>query len=895
MSSLQPGDELPNQRVPDQELWSRAIDLFLTLADKDDESRREELSRLAASEPRLQKAVLDLLAADAASTTAQMLDIPQAAYELLSTEEELPAGSMVGPYRIEGVLGWGGMGKVYRAVHVDYEGTVALKVVSTVLSPAAKRHFAVEKKHLARFNHPNIAHLLYADTLPDGTPYFAMEYVEGQRITGYCSEKNLGLRKRLDLFVQVCGAVQSAHGEGIIHRDLKPSNILVRGDGTVKLLDFGISEEPAAEAPSALKFISLPYAAPEHSEAPAGVRGDIYSLGLLLCEMVTGELPFLTEAATREQLRHNMRRTAWRLPSTILRENVIHPVRKAGRTALADVDQIFLTATAEDPQQRYATVESLARDVALSVQARPLESRQVPWSHRLALYLRRNRGAVSLATAAVLFLSALFVGYTLRLEAARDRAQGEAMHAARVEKFLIKLLEGGGGDAGPSKDMKVVSLLNSGVKEARSLSNDAPLQADLYQTLGLVYQSLGDFTMADQLLRAALEQRTHLFGHDSAETARSLSALARLRTSQRQLSEAERLAREAVGIDQQKLPHNDPETLRAETGLADAYLHEGENRKAVALLEGVVRSESERPEALADLSDALGDLVIAEDNLGHLRTAELLNQQSMSIDRQLVGDQHPDIAADLMNWADFAEQRGSYAEAAVHAEKALSIEEGWFGPDHPEVASALTFLGSAMSLQGQDQQAIPLLQRALTIRERVYGPSSVSPTAQTLNALGTAEMRAGHLAEAESSCQRALAMYRKIYPAGDVSVGVVLSNLSRVLYLRGDYARAEKGLSEALSLEGRTLPATDVRVMTVQLQLGRTLLAEKQYKEAEPILLQSVQSTTTSGDQSRRLHVLACHSLAELQRVLHETTAVSLCTPLPMPRDGEVAPISKQQ
>ena len=854
----------------DPGLLASALDIFSDTITRSPDEQRRLLEELRSADPAMHGAVVSLLDADTRPEPEINAQLPRIADDLLGEAEDPYLGTMIGPYHVQSVLGTGGMGRVYLAVHQNYQGFVALKILSDSFSPERRNRFELEKAHLAKFRHPAIAQMYYADTLPSGTAYFAMEYVEGKPITTYCKEARTSLPERLRLFLQVCGAVQAAHGQGIIHRDLKPSNILVRADGTAKLLDFGIAEETGGATERPGGFISLRYAPPEHAEMPPGVEGDVYSLGIILQEMITGRAAFETEGSSPERLREAIRSGALPPPSASAREGDAAGSEEisVARSAWVDLDHICAKARARRPEDRYPTVEALARDVRLHLAVQPLATiKRTTW-YTAGRFVRRNRGPVSIAGVALLLVVSLVAVYTFRLARARDAALAEAAHSARVERFLEGLFTGGDGDAGPSEDMRVVTLLQTGVQNAGALSNDPGLQADLYHTLGTVYEDLGSYEESDRLLNAALAERSRVFGRDSPEAAKTLIELAKLRDEERKLPEAEALAQEAVGVDTRKLPPNHPETLRAETTLAAIYTTRGENQRAVAILEKVMQTDTEANASLSDLSETLTDLSIAEENLGHVDAAESATQRALEIDRKLVGDRHPDVASDLMTLVDIDEQRGQNDLAVRHAAEALEIERQWFRPDHPEVASAMTSLGQALAKAGRGEEALPLLEASLAIQEKVYQVPN-SRMAQTLNALGSAERRSGNLGEAAKFYGRAVEVYRTIYPHGNQNTGVALFNTADVSFDRGQYLRAEMLAREALDIESKRLAPDDWHIASAEILLGKTLTAERRYGEAEPLLLTGYKSLSGKKRGDPGALGMACSALADLYAAMH--------------------------
>ena len=486
---------------------------------------------LAGVEGELREELASLLAED--DGPSSLMDRGAAIASVEEIPEELLAKAF-GPNRLEKLPGEGGMGLVFLGRRDDLGSLAAIKVLRDAwLSPERRARFLAEQRALAELRHPSIAMLYDADTLPDGTPWFAMEYVAGLPLTEYCEGRASDLRERLRLFRCVCEAVQHAHRHGIIHRDLKPSNVLVSEQGEVKLLDFGIAKQ--IDTADGLTRtgpgpMTPPYAAPEQQRGEAtGIYTDVYGLGNLLYELLVGRLP---NGGVPSAAGHVTATGAeWR-----------------------DLDVLSKTALHPEPNRRYGSVEALLRDLDHFRAGEPLEARLDGWRYRAGKFVRRHRLAVAAATAAIILVSGLTLVCGLRLREARNTAVAEAARSQRMMRFVLNLFDGGDQYAGPAKDLRVVTLLDRGAGEARALSGDPEAQAELYRTLGGVERKLGNLEKADALLREAVAQ-----GKRPTALSLSLLELALLRADQAQFDEVERLAREGVALSR-----------RIEGGLADA-------------------------------------------------------------------------------------------------------------------------------------------------------------------------------------------------------------------------------------------------------------------------------------------------------------------------------------
>ena len=848
----------------DSTRWERIQGLFHDAVDLAKPEQLVFLKSACDGDDGLMADVLALLDEDARG--ASMLDrgVAQVAHEVLSESAQASLDlNQFGPYQVRKVLGEGGMGVVYLAERTDLGSLVAIKVLRDAwLSPARRERFSFEQRTLAQLNHPLIARLYDADTLADGTPWFVMEYVDGMPLTEYCSKHECSIRERLRLFRSVCEAVQYAHQHAVIHRDLKPSNILAKQDGTVRLLDFGIAKQlesldaAADQTRTGLRLMTPAYAAPEQIRGErVGVHTDVYSLGVILYELLAGRLPFNLSNRTPAEAETMIVEQEPEKPSTVAKrereaarasrpfgvtaktavpqtEGAGPYVPWAGKATWADLDVLCLTAMHKEAQRRYQSVEALIRDIDHFLKGEPLEARADTLNYQLGKFVKRHRRAVSAAGAAFIIVVGLVVFYTVRLATARNVALAEAARTQRIQRFMLNLFRGGDEAAGPADTLRVVTLLERGVKEARSLDSEPDVQAELYQTLGSIYQKLGKFDRADSLMRSALERRRSLFGTDSREVAESLVALGLLRADQAQLKEAERLVREGLAVSRQKLPPNHPVVAKATSALGKVLVDRGTYDQAIPVLEEAVRLQSVTNAVTTDLAASLSDLANTHFYLGHYDTSDSLNRRVLVMQRQLYGERHPLVADTLINLGAIQFQRGHYSEAERFNRQALDIVQSWYGKDHPETADTMTILAQALTYQRRYDEAATLLEQSLAILEGTYG--TVHPrVAFALNELGNVAIRQGKLDDAEAYFSRVVDIYRSVYGDQHYQISLAQSNLAGVYVKRKEYVRAERLFREALQRYSKTLPADHLNVGITRIRLGGALAGQHRYAEAE--------------------------------------------------------------
>ena len=815
--------------------WERVQQAFHDALDRPAGARRAFVADACADDPELAEEVLSLLEADDDVPPVLEQDLATVARAVL--RDGIPPGLLetpFGPYRIQGILGEGGMGVVYLARREDLQSVAAIKILRDAwLSPARRERFAGEQRTLAQLNHPSIARLYDADTLPDGTPWFVMEYVEGMPLTDYCREHALSVRDRVTLFRAVCEAVQHAHHHAVIHRDLKPSNIMVTADGSVKLLDFGIAkhlvdlEVPEDQTRTALRLMTPAYAAPEQIRGEqVGMYTDVYALGIILYELLTDRLPF-------DLSRHTPREV-----ETIIAEHEpVRPSAVARRLGSAsagaawpDLDVLCLTAMHKDPVRRYRSVEALIRDVDHYLAGQPLDARPDTVRYRISKFIRRNRGPVTAAAAVLAAIVALTAFYTVRLKTARDAALAEAARSQRMQAFTLNLFRGGDEAVGPAESLRVISLLDRGVEEARSLDREPLVQAELRYTLGGLYERLGNFSRADTLLRASLEERQRLLGDGDTDVGEGLIALGMLRMDQAQLEEAEQLVRRGTAIVTRNEPPASPRVVRAQAALGRVLQERGDYDESIRILEEVVQARKQEGPPSPELLSAMAELANTHFYAGHYDTCDSINLDVLSLTRTLHGERHPLVAEVYINLGATQSERGNYAAAEQEYRRALDISLPWYGEDHPMTASHLTMLGRALVFEEKLDAGKEELLRALAIRERVFGPDHPQ-VASTINELGNIAIRQDSLTAAEQYYSRMMGIYRRAYNDQHYLIGTAASNLGGVHLARKDYRRAQELYRDAVRRFTETQGADHINTGIARIKLGRSLIRDRQFAE----------------------------------------------------------------
>jgi serine/threonine-protein kinase len=783
--------------------------------------------------------VLAMLREDAAGASLLDRGVAVAAHQILDAAALAPVPvQLFGPYRLTRLLGEGGMGVVYLASRDDLGSVAAVKILRDGwLSPERRTRFIGEQRLLAQLNHPSIARLYDADTLADGTPWFAMEYVAGRSLTEHCERRRLSIPDMLRLFRDVCEAVEHAHRHLVIHRDLKPSNILVSEEGAVKLVDFGISKQleegsgTAAFTRTGFRLMTPAYAAPEQVRGErSGIHTDVYGLGVVLYQLLAGRLPFdLSDRTPSEAVSIVVERDP-QAPSAV------SPRTDVSRRAWADLDVLCLTAMHKEAARRYRTVDALIRDVDHYLAGEPLEARPDSLSYRLGKFVRRSWRPLSAAAAVLLLVVGLVGFYTFQLARARNTALAEAARTQRIQRFMLGLFEGGDREAGPADNLRVVTLVDRGVQDAGTLDAEPAIQAELLATLGSIYEKLGSFDRAEPLLASALDRRQKLFGTDNADVGESLVALGLLRIDQAKLEEAESAIRQGLAAIRRNRPAGHPAVARATSALGRVLHERGKYDEAIAALDETVSAYSKSGSSAPELADALYELANTHFYAGHLDTSDALNRRVLEMYRGLHGERHPHVADVLINLGAAQHERGNYKEAERYYRQALDITRAWYGNDHHQTAAQLTMLGRTLVRDNRQDEAVDLLAQALAIRERVYGKSHPQ-VASTLNELGTIALIRGRLDDAEAYFVRMADTYRAVFGEKHYLLGIARSNLASVYMARKRYADAERIYREVVGRFTETQGAGHLNTGIAHLKLGRALVRQERFAEAEGQLL----------------------------------------------------------
>jgi serine/threonine-protein kinase len=608
------------------------------------------------------------------------------------------------------------------------------------------------------------------------------------------------------------------------------------------LLDFGIAKLleglEADFTKTGLRAMTPAYAAPEQvSGGRLGIHTDVYSLGVVLYELLAGRLPFdFAERSPGEMERIIVEEEPER-PSAAARRTPALPigssrVQSASKAQWADLDVLCLTAMHKEPGRRYASAEALIRDVDHYLMGEPLEARADTIGYRAGKFVRRNWRAVSLATVTVAMIIGLTVFYTVGLANARNVAIAEAARTQRIQRFMVDLFQGNEDESvGPADSLRVVTLVDRGAQQARSLDVEPAVQAELFETLGGVYRSLGKLGPADSLLRAALARRRALYGPSHPAVATSRVALGELRTTQAEYDTAEAYIRDALAMAKRTMSPTDPLVGKATASLGQVLDDQGAYDQAVPVLQEAIRLQTRGDTATPGLASAITGLANTYFYLGKFALSDTLNQRALAIDKHLYGPRHAYVGDVLINLGAIRFEWAKYDEAERYYREALDINRAWYGPNHPETASSLTALGRCLASQQKLVEADTVLRQALEVSERAYGP--VHPrVASALNEYSRVKQSEGKLDEAEAGFRRMAAIYKTIYHDKHYVISIALSNIAGVLQERKQYAQAEALFREAIQRYDSLLAPDHQLVGIAHARLGRVIRLQARWADA---------------------------------------------------------------
>ncbi len=781
-------------------------------------------------------------------------------WEIDPVERAIPS-QIIGPYRLIRELGVGGMGQVWLAEQISpVSRQCALKLIKSGIYDAnAVRRFEAERQSLALMEHPAIAKVFDAGTTPSGQPYFAMEYVDGLPIHEYCDRKKMGIRERLALFAQVCEGVQHAHQKAIIHRDLKPSNILVveiDGKPCPRIIDFGLAKtvEPAHDGETLLTqlgaLLGTPgYMSPE--QADPGVRDvdtrtDVYSLGVVLYELLTGVLPFNSARSKKQHLDEILRElredTPQRPSSTVNthRETLARRAADRGTDVVklvgllrGDLDWITMKALEKDRDRRYGTPTELASDIRRYLNDLPVLAGKGDAGYRLRKYIRRHRLAVALSAVAVVLVAAFSIVQAIQLR----RLTRERDRADRITDFMTNMFKVPDPSEARGNTVTAREILDKSSRQIETgLGQDAEVQSQLMGVMAETYLNLGLYSRAHELATLSWQNRQRTLGPNHPKTLESIAQMALARFHEGHDREAEQLIRGAIDLEQRHLGAEDALTLQSRDDLAIILEREGKYAEAERLERELVdrRSRKFGPEAPQTLQ-SVNNLAAALEGESRFEEAQQEYRQLLATRRRLFGANHPSTVATMHNLANSLQEQGRYDEAEALYRETLGISESVLGLEHPDTASTMITLANCIRHNdARRAEAEQLYRKGLEIELRVAGPEN-SDTTRAEEGLANLLSSEGQDAEAEKLLRNVLAIRQRLLGADHTDTLITQYNLGTVLFHEGRLMEAEKLIHETINLQTRVLGPEDPDTLASMAFQAKIMLSQKKPQEAEEL------------------------------------------------------------
>jgi eukaryotic-like serine/threonine-protein kinase len=739
------------------------------------------------------------------------------------------AAGQIGPCRLLQMLGEGGMGEVWLAEQrTPIHRMVALKLIKAGMdTKAVVARFESEQQALALMDHPSIAKVFDAGSTAEGRPYFVMEYVPGLPITEYCDKHRLPMRERLELFMQVCDGVQHAHQKAIIHRDLKPSNVLVveqDNKAVPKIIDFGLAKAIAQRLTDKTMFTELgvmmgtpEYMSPEQAdqrEQNIDTRTDVYSLGVILYQLLVGALPFdvkTLRAAGMEALLRAIREQEPPKPSTRIRsmgeacaasaERRRQEPRTFARHLRGELDWITMKTLEKDRTRRYGSPAELGADIGRHLHNEPVRAHPPSPGYLAGKYIRRHRLGVAAAAAGLLLL----VGFAITQAVELRRITRERDRADRITAFMTNMFKVSDPSEARGNTITAREILDKAATEIDTgLSNDPQLQAKMMHTMAVTYDGLGLYSRAQPLLERAVDIQRRTLGPGSPDTLKSMAELASVWAGEGHYTESEKLIREILEIRRRVLGPEHPDTLNSMNDLAVALMGEGRYAEAEKLERETIDTQRRvlGPDNRYTMI-SMSNLALTLMDEGQYAESEKLNREILEIRLRVLGPEHPDTLNSMTSVAVALMDEGRYTEAEKLERTTLDIQRRVLGMEHPQTLREMSYLALTVMDEGRYAEAEKLERTTLDIQRRVLGPEHPD-TLNSMNLLADTLMDEGQYVESEKLNREILEIRRRVLGPKHANTVRSMNNLAVDLSHEKRYGEAEKLFREAIHTADQT-------------------------------------------------------------------------------------------